>query len=190
MRKPNLLSVTTILVLVLAATITRADNTPPAVGALMPDITLTAPASPDQRAYLGLSKEGPFTLKEITAPVIIVEIFSMYCPYCQAEAPHVNELYEAIKQDPQLSGKVVILGIGAGNTAFEVNIFKEKYQIPFPLFDDEDYAIHKIVGKVRTPYFIVAKGKPNSTRGVIYSKAGALEDIEGFKAMLRWATGK
>jgi thiol-disulfide isomerase/thioredoxin len=187
MRKTNLLMMAMVLTLIFVASVALGEVSPPAVGNALPEITLVSPANTDQRAYLGLSQEGPFTLQELTAPVIIVEIFSMYCPYCQAEAPRVNDLYYTTQKDPQLSGKVVIIGIGAGNTPFEVDIFRNKYQVPFPMFDDEDYAIHQIIGKVRTPYFIVAKSKKGSAREVTYSKAGGLEDLDGFLEMLRRA---
>ena len=189
MRKTNLYFLIMVLVLMFFPTMVHGETAPPAAGETMPEVTLMGPADPGHLAYLGLSKTGAFTLQELEAPVVIVEIFSMYCPYCQGEAPRVNELYSTIQGDPLLSGKVIIIGIGAGNTPFEVEVFQKKYGVLFPLFDDEDYAIHKIIGKVRTPYFIVSRSLKGGAREVIYSQAGGLDDWEGFLKLLRGAVG-
>ena len=47
-----------------------------------------------------------------------------------------------------------MIGICVGNSINEVNFFKESYRIPFPVFPDEDFKIHKAWGEVRIPYFV------------------------------------
>jgi thiol-disulfide isomerase/thioredoxin len=66
---------------------------------------------------LGFVGFGSFKIPEIKANLVIVEIFSMYCPYCQREAPNVNQLYAKIEQNPALKGKIKIIGIGVDTTA-------------------------------------------------------------------------
>jgi hypothetical protein len=34
---------------------------------------------------------------------------------CQKDAPHVNNLFKRIENDPALKGKIKLLGVGAGN---------------------------------------------------------------------------
>jgi thiol-disulfide isomerase/thioredoxin len=166
-----------------------AAKEPPAEGGPLPVIKLPIPKSPEAKDYLGLKGEGSFTIPQIKAKVVIIEIFSMYCPYCQNEAPRVNEIYKAIESNPDLKGKIKIIGIGAGNTPMEVDIFRKKFQIPFPLFPDVDYSIHKVCGEVRTPYFIGVKINDNGTHEVIYSKLGGLQDANQFLELILKLSG-
>ncbi len=154
---------------------------PPAVGGVMPDIVLEVPKDSGDRSYLGLSWWGKtFTIPAVKARVVIIEIFSMYCPYCQAEAPKVNALYEMIEADPALKGKLKLIGIGVGNSSYEVGVFKKRYQIPFPLFPDGGFVIHKQVGEVRTPYFIGIRIEGDGSHRVFFSRLGAFDTADGF----------
>lgn len=153
---------------------------PPPEGGVLPDFNLPAPATSAEAAYLGIQGRDSFKIPQIKADVVIIEIFSMYCPHCQHEAPVVNRLYQAIADRPGLEGKVKILGIGAGNSPYEVKVFKDRYKIPFPLFPDEDFSVHTLIGEVRTPYFIVVRIKGDGSHQVIYSQLGAFGDPGDF----------
>src|SRR5512137_2270237 len=85
-------------------------GSPPAVGGMLPDIKLSMPKEMADKSYLGLGifGFGSLTIPEIKANVVIIEIFSMYCPYCQREAPNVNQLYEKIEQNVALRGNIKI----------------------------------------------------------------------------------
>ncbi|NPU83939.1 MAG: TlpA family protein disulfide reductase [Syntrophaceae bacterium] len=159
----------------------------PPVGGTLPEFTLSAPKDGGEKSYLGLSwLNRSFRIPELKAQVVIVEIFSMYCPYCQAEAPKVNQLYGMIEGNPVLKGKIKILGIGVGNSPYEVGVFKKKYNIPFPLFPDGDFRIHKLMGEVRTPYFIGVKIGSDGSHSVFYSKLGAFDSADSFlKSVIR-----
>ena len=76
-----------------------AEVKPPQVGQGFPDVELSKPVIAGELKYLGLSGSGSFRINQIKADVVIVEIFSMYCPHCQAEAPAVNELYQLIEEN-------------------------------------------------------------------------------------------
>ncbi|MCP4691927.1 MAG: TlpA family protein disulfide reductase [Desulfobacterales bacterium] len=145
---------------------------------------MATPADASQRAHLGLSAGETFTLFEIEADVLIIEIFSMYCPHCQREAPLVNRLHDAIEKRGRDKGRVKLIGVGAGNSNFEVNVFREKYQVPFPLFADEDFTIHKQLGETRTPYFFAVRTRPDGAREVVYSKLGGFKDPARFLEMI------
>jgi thiol-disulfide isomerase/thioredoxin len=182
----NILSVTlTIFLILTAAAFAVAQNAPPKAGSALPEIELLKPGDSTHLKYLGLPSGGTsFKVHQIKAKVAIIQIFSMYCPYCQADAPNVNRLYGLIENNPQFKDKIKIIGIGVGNSQFEVGIFKKKYSVEFPLVPDGDFKIHKIVGEVRTPYFIVVKLDGSKSPPVIYAKQGAHENIEAFLAQI------
>jgi peroxiredoxin len=170
-------------VLFLSATaVIAAQNDPPQVGRPLPEIKLLKPVNAGELKYLSLAGSGTFTVDQISGAAVIIQIFSMYCPYCQKDAPNVNRLYGLIENNPALKGKIKIIGIGVGNSAFEVETFKKKYKVEFPLIPDSDFIIHKIVGEVRTPYFMVVKLNGSKKLEVVYSRLGAQESVEAFLA--------
>ncbi len=149
-------------------------------GGAMPEISLSVPQLPEHRTYLGLPEQGMFSLPQIKAEVLIIEIFSMYCPHCQREAPSVNSLHQKIENDKVLKSKVKMIGIGVGNSDFEVNFFRKTYHVLFPLFSDADFSIHKKIGEVRTPYFICIKINKDQTHSIFYSKLGPIQNADDF----------
>jgi len=161
-------------------TFLQAETRVPQENTILPDFQLPIPADTAHRQYLGLTGKGFFKINNIKAKAVIIEIFSMYCPYCQREAPNLNTLYERLENDPKLAGKIKIIGIGAGNSPFEVDIFRKKYAVPFPLFPDNNYTVHKCLGETRTPYFFVVAVDPQGPQKVIYSKLGGIKDLDGF----------
>ncbi|MFO7914030.1 MAG: TlpA disulfide reductase family protein [Desulfotignum sp.] len=153
------------------------------------DFDLPVPEETHQQVYLGVQGRDRFTLGQISGQVVIVEVFSMYCPICQREAANVNALFDLIRQDPRLSERVKLLGIGAGNSAFEVTFFKKKYDIEFPLFPDEDFRLHKQIGEVNTPHFFGLRLMENEKTDLFFSRSGEIEDVKKFLQTLLKESG-
>ncbi len=184
----NQLAAVAIFVLVFNAQPIGANSTP-RKGGTLPAIKLDVPKDPAHKSYLGLSGEGLFDISQIKAEVVIIQIFSMYCPLCQREAFRVNELYENIEKNPNARGKLKLVGIGAGNSQFEVDIFLKTYEVPFPLFSDGDFSIHKSLGEVRTPYFIGVKINDDGSHEIFYSRVGGFEKAEEFLQLMLELSG-
>ena len=56
----------------------RADINPPAEGGVLPAIDLAVPQDTEYQKYLGIGGGEAFTIPEIKADVVLIEIFSMY----------------------------------------------------------------------------------------------------------------
>jgi peroxiredoxin len=168
------LSISTLIFPALAA------NKPPEKGEVLPVINLPVPKSPQERDYLGLSGSGSFKIPQIKAKAVIVEFFSMYCPICQKDAPGVNELYRLIEKNPDIKSKIKLIGIGAGNSPYEVEVYKKTYDVPFPLFPDKDFVIHQACGEVRTPYYMVVKMNEDGTHQIVHAQSGDYPGAEKF----------
>jgi peroxiredoxin len=181
-------SVITILCLILVFH-ALAANKPPEKGEALPVMNLPIPKNPEERNYLGLSGSGSFKIPQIKAKAVIIEIFSMYCPYCQKDAPGVNELYRLIENNANIKNKIKLIGIGAGNSSYEVEVFKKTYNVPFPLFPDKDFTIHKACGEVRTPYFMVVKINEDGTHQIVHNQLGNYPGAEPFLELVLKASG-
>ena len=64
-------------IFLLTASFSRAGSQPPAVGGVLPEFDLSVPKNDEHQRYLGVAGKT-FTIPEIKADVVIVEIFSMY----------------------------------------------------------------------------------------------------------------
>ena len=64
--------------LILSAGFSSADTQPPAVGGVLPEFSLPVPQNNDHQSYLGVAGKEDFSIPEIKAEVVIIEIFSMY----------------------------------------------------------------------------------------------------------------
>lgn len=145
-----------------------------------PEFQLTAPVSEAEKSYLGLSDNTDFDIGQIKAKVLILEFFSFYCPHCQRAASKVNEVYRKIEQQDAIKGKVKIIGIGVANSNYEINSFKEKYEVPFPLFSDKSTQIFNLLRARATPTFIGINLNENGSKEQFYFKEGGFEDSQKF----------
>jgi len=174
----NRLAATLALFFLLAAPALAAK---PKAGDALPDVEVKVRLAPAEAAHLGLPADTKsFRLSHIKAEALVVEIFSMYCPRCQAEAPAVNRVFERLANSPQ-GQKIKFLAIGAGNSAFEVDVFRKKFQAPMPMVPDADYVLHKIFGSVGTPsYFVLRRAPTGRGFSVAFFQEGQFEDENAF----------
>jgi len=153
----------------------------PKAGDAIADVEVKAKLKPAEAAYLGLAEGAQsFRLSQIKAEALLVHIYSMYCPRCQAEALAVNRVFERLAGSPQ-GQKFKFASIAAGNSPFEVEVFRKKFQSPMPLIADPDYALHKAFMAVGTPSYFVLKRAPGG-KGftVLFALEGQFEDENAF----------
>lgn len=170
-----------VLSVVIPVTATCAEVSPETRDPL-PVLQLTVPDNLTYQHYLGL-KGAPgdsFKLSDIDADLLIIELFSMYCPYCQKEAPLVNELYEKMDELSTKGIFVKIIGLGASNSLFEVEHFRDTYNVPFPLFPDKDLAMYKALQGAGTPGFIGVNLRDSEGPTIILRNSGGFYSTDEF----------
>jgi hypothetical protein len=82
-----------------------------------------------------------------------------------------------------------MIGIGAGDSRYEVDVFKKTFSTPFPLFPDNDFTIHKALGDLRSPYFIAIKINKDGTHEVVHSELDSFEEARAFLELIITASG-
>lgn len=156
-------------------------------GEPFPDLRLEGQMPTVQASYLGITEKEP-RLSDIRAGYILVEIMSMYCPICQREASLVNKIFQTL-DDRGFSDRIKMIAIGAGNSQFEINFFRNKYSVAMPMFTDQNYVAHKALGNVGTPFFILVKKHENGTLETLYAHEGGIEDGDAFLATVLQKAG-
>jgi thiol-disulfide isomerase/thioredoxin len=142
-----------------------------------PDLTFKQILSREEQAYLGIPRKTSFTFKEIQGFLILIEFMSTYCMSCQKQAPIFNELYSSIEKDPQLKGKVKMIGIAAGNNQKEVESFKKEYKVSYSLFADPKFDAHTAVGSPRTPFMIWVRRDAQGKGTVVSTHLGLIDSV-------------
>ncbi len=149
---------------------------------LLPKLELTVPDNDFYRSYLGLkgSPGEKFSLTQVEADILVIELFSMYCPYCQKEAPMVNELYEKMASYKTMGLEIKIIGIGVSNSQFEVEHFRDSYKVPFPLFPDKDMAMYKALKGSGTPGFLGVHLPDGDGAAIVLRNSGGIHNSDDF----------
>ena len=136
-------------------------------GDSFPQIPLSVPEARGYRHYLGISEGSHFTLKEVEADLIVVEILNVHCPSCQRQIKAYNELYRLITADPQTSGRIKMIGIAAGNTQSEASRFIIHYNVRFPIIPDPQYHLYNAIGETRAPFTIYVRQRPETQPAIV-----------------------
>ena len=137
-------------------------STPSAIadGKELPKFKLIARSSAQERQYLGLKEDIQiFSISEVSAKIMIIEIFSINCPSCRMQAPILNNIYKFIEYNDKLSGGIKMIGIAAGCDYADLEKWKSSMSIPFPLFPDENYIVWQQLGKPGIPCTLLINGK-------------------------------
>ncbi len=127
-------------------------------------VTLRDTLTQEQRAYLGLAAPGPFTIGAVRAELVVVEFFNASCYACALMAPVMDEAWRKVDARADLKGRVRFVGIGAGNTLEQVRDFHDRYDTPFPMLADPEFAAFDALGTSEgTPYLMLLRASPDGT---------------------------
>ncbi len=152
----------------------------------LPVLLFNAPVNARGVQYLGISPQAAsFSLNDVGARVVVVEVFQAQCFHCQEEAHYVNELFERINQEG-LYSQVKVMAIAYGNTSFETSMYGRKYHVPFALLADPGQQTINI--EVTPAYFLLQPLSGGGAR-VLYSKYGALPETDQFIKIIKERAG-
>ncbi len=177
----NILCMTILIYFIFAcfpsSEVTDAQSVEPiSAGMTIPEFLLEPPGSDKVKEYLGLKDSKPFFVSHVSAKIIILEIFSFYCPHCRLQAPVLNKTFTFIQQDSELSEGIKMMGICAGGDKEKVDKWRTTLHVLFPLFTDPETTIWQKLGKPGVPCTLILT---NSGK-VLAAHYGAVEDTENF----------
>lgn len=139
-------------------------------------------AEADQK-YLGLKSSGPFSLKDVQAEYVLVEVLNVNCPHCIGQAGAMNRLHRLVECSG-LKGRLKFIGV-LSNSEAAVNRWRKAYKVPFALVPDPQGEIAGALDISGTPTTVVVN-KPGK---VLILHDGAFGDankaFKEFKAKLK-----
>jgi hypothetical protein len=153
---------------------------PPATGDTLPELILPVPFDPAAQEMLGVQGKTTFTLADLGADLIFIEVIGVYCPQCVKQSPGFKTLYNRLNKG-KLKGRVAMFGLAAGGTEAEVKQLLGTGQYLFPVLSDPDYVLHKVLGEPLTPYTIVCK--PDGS--VVYDHLGVVQDVDALYQQIK-----
>lgn len=131
----------------------------PGSGEQMPEVLDFAFPVPEQiQGGFGVripADQKTFTLPDLDGEYFLLEVVGVYCPVCHTQAPDMVRLHQRIQRDAKLASKVVVLAVAAGATPMEVEHLQKNWRFPFPILQDEDYTLHKLLGEPDTPFTVL-----------------------------------
>jgi thiol-disulfide isomerase/thioredoxin len=169
------------------SSVPSADKAPEAMGTDYGNVTFPAPVSERSARYLGLKDTAePFRVCQVSAGLVVVEIFDMYCIYCQRAAPEVNQFYREIERSG-LGDRIKVVGVGRKNSEVEVDAYRERYEVEFPLFPDPRLSVTRSlgVGDRGTPHFVVLDLQDPGKAVLVDTSVGAFGNPETFLDRIR-----
>lgn len=136
-------------------------------GMVFPETAMPSPFEPEQRSYLGLNDEQPFTLNQISGRVVLLEILNVHCPHCQKQTQPYNKLYRMIEADPETKGKIKLIGVAVGNSDEAIDDFVVIYSVAFPVVSDRNFKMHRALRAGQTPFAVYALRDNNKDKFVV-----------------------
>jgi len=150
------------------------------IGDDFPDLRFPVPGSVEDREYLGLREGETFSVRDVQAELLVIEVLNVYCLTCQEQAPVYNSLFKAVEDDAELRGRVKILGIAAGNDELEIQEFRSDHQVRIPVAPDPDFETFSTLGIGETPFTLTLRLDSSAPGGVVAAThLGPLRGIQG-----------
>lgn len=157
------------------------------VGQNFGDLTFNGTISAADRAYLGLTRPGPFTLKEVQADYLVLEFFSDSCGHCALQVPVADRLFQLIEDNPKWAAgngkraRLKMMGLGYYCTPEQLAQWRKEYEPSFPLIPDPKGQVERRLDVPGTPTYVVLDRQGT----VVYFYRGDLRSPQQFLRTLR-----
>ena len=136
-------------------------------GDYFPVIALQNKFTPQDSAYLGIEGGAQLKVSDIKADLIMVEVMSVFCGVCQRMADVFNEVYALVEADPEMKGRVKMLGISLGDIESDVKAFREGLKVPYPIIPDPKSVAHGEIGNKYTPFTVFVRQGVDGKHGLV-----------------------
>jgi peroxiredoxin len=123
------------------------------VGSQFGNLKFSKTISEADRTYLGLKKPGEFTLQDIPANYVLIEILNSNCPHCIEQAAALNRLYRLV-EGSELKDRLKFIGV-VSNPEAAVNKWRTAYKVPFALVPDPEWEMAGTLNITGTPTTVV-----------------------------------
>jgi peroxiredoxin len=135
-------------VLLLQVQISAATETGmgPLLGKPFPDLRFPEFLGAADYESLGLrGRDGEVKLSEITGELLVLEFFNKYCLTCWRQAPQL-QTFSQLLEPGDLRGRVQILAVGAGNGPRELEEFRRRFELTYPIAPDPRFDLFYELG--------------------------------------------
>jgi len=159
-------------------------------GRSLPGYEFLSPKAPEDRAYLGILHRKAFTIADIQADLVVLEILNTYCTSCQKQAPFYNTVFHMLEKDPATRGWIKWIGEAVGNNEREVASFRRERAVPFPILADEDFGFYDALtgpSGARTPLTILLRRDEGGRAIIVESHVGFRGDTEEISRSIKAA---
>ena len=97
-----------------------------------------------------------FTLRAKEGQPLVLCFFTVQCPHCINEVPHLNAIYQEYKD----SHGLLVVGVAAGEPQAEVENFIDTYSVEYPVLLDSQGKVANLYGVRYVPhlFFIDRRG--------------------------------
>lgn len=143
------------------------ENSPMTPGALFPQLPMKPLTNETDRAYLGLAADLFFSTNDIRADLLLVEIMNTNCSSCKKQAAIYNELFSLIEADPAAKSRIKMIAVAVGNSDKEIETFKDRFMVSYPIVGDPQYRIWDATGRSKTPLSVFVRQGGREKSGVV-----------------------
>ncbi|MCF8033377.1 MAG: redoxin domain-containing protein [Desulfarculaceae bacterium] len=146
-------------------------------GDYFPSCRLVLLNKASDRAYLGIThRESAFSLEDVDADYLFVELYDELCFGCLKEVASYNHLFSDIQKDPFLKGRMKMLGLGVGSLNREVMRFRRQKKVLFPLFADRRREVFNCLGMPELPVAYLIKRTGHGRWKILKIMSGHIGD--------------